>query len=106
MIRCVCGDYDGEPADFYVTRMVRARKAHICVECREEVAPGEKYERTSGKWNGSMDIIRTCVLCLRIRDDLCPNGWVYGMLREAIWECLGTDYVTGEAKRAIAGEEE
>jgi hypothetical protein len=36
---------------------------------------------------------------MRIRDDFCRCGFVFGGLVEAIWRCLGFDYVSGrEAK--------
>lgn len=91
------GDYD-EPSCF---RSVfrKARKTHTCVECREPIVPGQVYEEASGKWEGSWDLIRTCVPCVNMRNDLCWGGFIYGGLREQISECLGVDPYSNEAEQ-------
>jgi len=92
---CVCS-MDHEGADVSGTMIITARKKHTCCECGEAISPGERYEVISGLWEGSWDRYKTCLPCQRIRDDLCSCGYLFGGLREAIWEALGFDYVSGE----------
>jgi len=92
---CAC-TYDYEPADVYQAKEVKARKSHTCYECDGEIARGETHEVVSGLWDGSWSRYRTCLLCVRIRDDLCGCGFIFGALRETIREDFGFDYVTGE----------
>jgi hypothetical protein len=76
--------------------MRKARKAHLCVECGEPIIPGERYEENTQTIEGQWYVNRTCELCCRIRKDLACDCFVFGELREAIWEQMGFDYVTGE----------
>jgi hypothetical protein len=93
---CDCSiDVDNNP-EFMTSKIITARKFHKCCECHEEIKPGEKYERVSGKWEGEMSTIRTCLICAKIRADYCPDGFEFGMLCEILRECLGFDYITGE----------
>lgn len=95
-MNCDCSiDVDCYP-EFSTTKVVTARKLHKCCECDEQIKPGEKYELVQGKWEGQMDKFNTCIPCSNIRNDYCPNGYEFGGLSEAIWECLGFNYVTGE----------
>lgn len=92
---CICS-YDGEAPDVSNTTWPKARKEHECCECGEAIEPGQRYERTSGLWDGFWDTFKTCRACVRIRADVCCGGFVYGELRELISEEFGFDYVTGE----------
>ena len=81
-------DYDGDPNEFYSESLVRARKAHKCCECGRSIAPGETYERVSGKWGGAIDTYKTCPHCLEVRgmyDDVCKrNSWIFTQLEERL----------------------
>lgn len=88
-------DYNVNGPDFFQERISKARKKYRCCECGGDIKPGDPYERVSGKWDGEVSNIRTCILCSRIRKDLC-RSWTYGELREVIREELGFDYVTSE----------
>ena len=57
---CSC-DYD--MPSVYSTTIHAARKKFRCEECRREIAPGEKYERTFGVWGGQAGTYRTCSHC-------------------------------------------
>jgi hypothetical protein len=95
-IHCDCSVDVDEMPEFFLTDIVKARKEHKCCECDAKISVGEKYERVKGKWSGEIFTFKTCLICKRIREDYCPTGWEYGGLQEAIWECLGLNYVTGE----------
>jgi len=91
---CDCG-YDGDRAEFMSEKIVCAKKSHTCCECFEPIEPGEKYERVDGKWDGHMDTYKTCLTCVRIRDDYC-SSWIYGELRQTLIECIEVDYMDPE----------
>ena len=97
-IECACTiDMDGDRyvASFFDARLPTARKVHRCCEGGEEIKPGEKYEYVCGCWDHEFDVFKTCMTCRTIRHEHCCT-WVYGELREAMWEEFGFDYVTGE----------
>jgi hypothetical protein len=105
---CDCSIWadDGEAPAVFREEERQARKAYKCCECRAPIKPGERYENATGLWDGAWATYRTCLTCARIRDDLCKGGYVYAGLREAIWECMGFDYVTGEEGDDLLTEEE
>lgn len=79
---CVYSSYDGDESPFYDTSRPKARKPHRCCECRETIPVGDCYERTTGKWNESLETYKTCLACAEIRQLLCCEGWNY----TALWE--------------------
>jgi len=93
---CSCSTTDYDEADVYSAKIVVARKTHKCCECLEPIEPGEKYEQASGCWEGSWDHYKTCLPCYYIRRDLCCGGWLFGQLRDAVWDAIGLNYITGE----------
>lgn len=101
---CICS-FDYDPASVYHEKIRKARKEHICCECRETIKPGEKYEHVSGCWDGSWSTYKTCLVCLNIRKDLCCGSWLFGELRDAIWEAHGVDYITGKTQEGWDEEE-
>lgn len=102
-------DYDGS-AEFYTCENVKARKDHRCEECWRVIPKGEKYERTSMKFDGDVSTIKTCIQCAEIRDAFRdPEGeFIMGELWEQMREkfsefttgCL-QELVTPEAKRFV-----
>jgi hypothetical protein len=83
MFTCICIDPD-DPPEFVDTRIVTARKSHVCCECSSTIPAGARYERASGKWDGYMQTFKTCMTCRAIRNDFMQCGWNYGMLWEDI----------------------
>lgn len=67
---------------FYVERWVRARKTHQCVECAEDIKPGEEYQRVSGKWEYEVKSYCTCERCAGLREAYTDKGycWYFGTL--------------------------
>jgi len=98
MTSCACSCSCDESADVYEASARRARVAHRCCECREPIEPGQRYEYASILFDGSWSHAKTCELCARIRDDLCPGGACHGELSQTIWYCFGFDYVTGRER--------
>jgi len=97
---CTCScSLDYEAPEIYRSKMVTARKPHTCCECREPIAPGDTYETVTSLFDGYWYTAQTCSICVRIRDDFCPSGFIHGDLRETLWACLDLDYVTGEEGR-------
>lgn len=87
---CNIRDYD-HPAvirDEFPT----ARKSYLCCECGETISPGQKYHKAVGLWENGWRTFRTCMPCYRLRDELCPEGYVFGELSDVTNECLGFDY--------------
>ena len=82
-------DYD--PPEFSDTAWPKARKIHICCECGYAIPKGEKYERVSGKWDGEMNVFKTCERCADLRDSLAEYNcgcYLFGGLSEDYWEYL------------------
>src|SRR5690242_744154 len=77
----MCFYYDGYN-QFTCTRQVRARKAHRCEECSTGVRRGERYERTSGKWEGDIFSFATCARCVALRKLVHE----YELARGCAWE--------------------
>ena len=95
---CVCAVDDYDAPEFITQKFVTARKDHKCCECNRMIRPGERYESSSGKWpmETGINTFRTCLGCMRLRRDLCRDGFLYGGLCEVVWDCLGVCIVTGE----------
>lgn len=84
MSDCYC-DYD--PPEFFRQRMVKAaRSRHKCVECGRAILPGERYESTTGKWDGEMSFMKTCSHCLDIRQFVKNSVpcfcWAFGSMMD------------------------
>ena len=71
-------DADAPACSMSATR--KARKAHRCIECRDAIAIGQRYEHASGVWDGRPSSFKTCGLCVEIRMHFQCDGWVYGQL--------------------------
>jgi len=106
MTNCACvyvGENDGP--QFFSEKTVKARKAHICGECRCEIKAGQEYEHVSGLWE-DFERQKTCLDCVAIRDSLFCDGFSYGFvfedLREAIRDGLeiSEDCLAGLPPRA------
>jgi hypothetical protein len=94
MFTCVCiDDYDGP--EVYSSTMRKAKKEHICGECRKPIKVGETYEYVTGLWDGRWDWHKTCRICVAIRDDFMECGWIFGQLWEDLRNIYG-DYPDDE----------
>lgn len=91
---CIYSEGDDNAA-FCDARVVTARKPHRCCECRETIPVGERYERTAGKWDGTVSTFCTCLVCAEIRSAFCCDGWTYTMLWEEAEEQMMPHLTTG-----------
>lgn len=81
---CVyAGDIYEHPS-FIGERVVVAKKAHKCVECRREIFFGEKYEYIAGVWDGEFATFQTCIDCLSVKKSFFCGGYEFG----GIWPDL------------------
>jgi len=93
-------DGDGLASEFCHLKIVRARKPHACTECGTEIAPGEEYERATGKWDGEVSRYRTCLVCVEIRTKFsCDGSWlfdgIWGDLEEFLFPRMTTGCLEG-----------
>lgn len=80
---CVSHDFDGS-SEFANMRIVRARKTFRCCECRRSIAPGDQYERATGKCDGDFFSDSTCLVCAEVRKAFVCGSWVLEMLWQSI----------------------
>jgi hypothetical protein len=87
MSECAClyGGYDEyDEGGFERAVMRTARKAHRCVECRETIQPGQRYEYFTSKNEGHIFTKKTCAVCAEIRAALYCDGYHFGRMWEDI----------------------
>ncbi len=82
---CLSMEFDGR-TDFYTEKVVTARKAHECCECRDVIPVGARYERVVGKWDGDFGTFETCLVCVEIRRTFCCGSWVLTQLWESVYD--------------------
>jgi hypothetical protein len=80
---CIC-DFDGEPVEFYSSKMLVGRKEHECCECRRVIPKGVRHEHARMKYEGDWSEYRTCELCISVRNNLIRCGHDIGTLWEVI----------------------
>ena len=75
------------PISCITNEIRKARKAHWCEECHDEIAPGTRYQYHRSLCDGSWQVARTCLSCVEIRDHFrCGRGYVFGLLWEDLEE--------------------
>jgi len=47
----------------------KARKVHLCCECRWPIEKGQAYQYVSGVWDRSPASFKTCLVCAEIRNE-------------------------------------
>jgi hypothetical protein len=85
------GDYDGEPAEVYHESVVTARTPQRCGECGDTIRPGDRYDRSSGKWDGKWSVWRSCLACAEIANEFTDGGRMFGTL----WEEMAGNWDEG-----------
>lgn len=89
-------------------RQGRARKDHTCTECKRTIKKGENYEYVMGKWDGHIEVYKTCYYCQIARNWLSIHcdGWCYTGILEDLedhWREYASEYRTTELGRLIVG---
>ncbi len=83
------GDYDGDVATVYNDRTVKARKAHKCYECGEQIPIGAEHRCVTGLWDGKWETYRWCAACHEVVGEFSDGARVFGSLweeMEANWD--------------------
>lgn len=86
-------DYDGP--EWCTTTTPVAAKDHTCCECDDGIKKGDKYEKASGSWGGSISTYKTCLSCVEIRDHFACDGFCYGQLWSDLSENFFPDMKAG-----------
>lgn len=78
---CLYGGFDDfDETGFQHTEIRKSRKPRICVECRQTIPVGARYERYTCKFDGVISTSITCVVCQEIRGALYCDGFFFGRL--------------------------
>ena len=81
-------DHGDGAAEIYNARIQKARKDHVCYECRKKIQPGDQYEYVTALWEGGFSAVKTCSDCLAVREKFFCDGFEHG----GIWSHL-TDHI-------------
>lgn len=82
---CLYGGFDDyDSAGFQCSEARRARKPHVCRECKGTIQPGDTYEHFSSKQDGDIFTVKTCATCAEIRRSLYCEGFYFGSLWDDI----------------------
>ena len=89
MFNCICSS-DYEAPEFYNSKIVKAGEHIICCECDGDINPGDLYEHVTGMWDGRWSTFKTCLICVRIREDIYDPkcGFMHGGLRLAVRQAM------------------
>jgi hypothetical protein len=85
---CICEDIDYWDSVSLGSPHRKARKEHICGECRGTIQPGEVYEVAKLLYDGTITTHKTCLPCVSVRSSLFKCGWYYG----DIWLTIHEQY--------------
>lgn len=80
-----CDDY----ATVYETVQRKARKEHVCCECRDPITKGTLHEYTTMLFDGAWSDYRMCLVCREIGDHFsCGRGRIL----ETLWDDLKENF--------------
>ncbi len=85
---CPLSSGDEVSASFASTVTRRAKKPHVCCECRESIPAGATYESCTGCWDGHFSTYKTCASCVEIRNHFACNGWMF----EQVWQDIEDNF--------------
>jgi hypothetical protein len=93
---CPLSNGDADPATVISTRILTAAKPHRCSECGEPMPRGTKHELQKAMWDERWYSMRTCLLCVEIRDHFaCGEGYIYGEVWNQLEENFFPDMKAG-----------
>lgn len=81
---CECA-FDNPPS-FYDSRLVVARKSHLCCECLRTINRGEKYQYVRGLWEGDFSTFHTCSTCVAMVAEIALDCYCHGYIMDEIDE--------------------
>ena len=99
-----CSCHADDAAEILDEKIHCAVKEHKCCECGGIIQPGDHYEKAECMQNGRRRYYKTCLPCRRVRQNYCPDGWIYGRLFKQIMDCLGFDYRKSELMNELTRE--
>ncbi len=74
-MECYCEE--GDMPSVVNTVWRKAIKEHRCCECKDFIRPGERYERTTGLWDGEWSTYNTCGDCVDTRLEVFDMAGVW-----------------------------
>lgn len=93
---CLCFIAD-EIADLLSRTRPKARKEHKCIECKCTIYAGEVYEKDVTVYDGNFATYKTCLPCIKIRENLIQCDWFYG----GLWQDIHDAHCGGEEDECI-----
>jgi len=94
---CIVVDYDSHGETHVETRKLRGRKEYRCCECHRVIPKSVRHERATyvgGDFDGWCHV-RTCELCVSVRNSLFKGGYVHEELWERIRDHFGDSGLVG-----------
>lgn len=84
----------GEPYELSDVAVRKARKSHVCGECKREILPGEEYETYRGLYDGMWYGHKTCRHCIAAREWLSVvcSGFLFESVRDDLKEHFDQGY--------------
>lgn len=86
--------------EIFDEKLVKARKRHVCCECKSPIFKGEQYYYAKGLWDGEFMSFKTHKDCHDLHQmiehdftDAWSEPFAYGDLGEHIIEYLGETYI-------------
>ena len=82
----------------FATKERTARKQHKCCECFDEINPGDKYQYSSGIWDGEAASYKQCLNCWWIMQAVCAkieyvdDAPGFGEIKDYIYNAQCMDY--------------
>ena len=61
---------DAEMPSVFSNNRIKARKKHICYECKHQINVGDFYWLAKGCWDGKWSDFHVCELCDELRHEL------------------------------------
>lgn len=71
---------------FYREIIRKAKKPHKCIECRKTISPGETYYYTTGKWDGNIEVYKTCFDCQSVKNAFFCESYFFGTIWDDVQE--------------------
>src|SRR5690242_12524167 len=81
----MCFYGDGDHAVIQERSRPKARKQYRCYECRGVILPGETHQYLKSLYEGSWDVVRTCLKCEAVREFIADIEQARGCHGEEAW---------------------